>query len=194
MFSFITKNGGASRGRTSCRCAPGSPVRNASHNARPRSQVATALQRRLMGPLRGGAAAYSCTYCCKRRRVTRALIGLGHAPWTPQGDPLGRLGTKRRAELDSQRRGRHLFIEQLLARMLNRWLKLAAKERYGPWVVAKARRLSPAASLTEIIDTWLFQLGARKPSARTAAGARRRRVVLLRSLVPTSRPPERPVR
>lgn len=35
-----------------------------------------------------------------------------------------------------------------------------------------SRRLSPAASLIEIIDAWLFQLGARKPSSRTLAAYR----------------------
>ena len=38
--------------------------------------------------------------------------------------------------------------------------------------MARARRLSPAASLAEIVDAWLFQLGARKPSARTLAAYR----------------------
>ncbi len=38
--------------------------------------------------------------------------------------------------------------------------------------MAKRRRLSPAAALPEIVDAWLFQLGARKPSARTLAAYR----------------------
>ena len=38
--------------------------------------------------------------------------------------------------------------------------------------MVKARRLSPAASLAEIVDAWLFQLGAAKPSPRTLAAYR----------------------
>jgi len=38
--------------------------------------------------------------------------------------------------------------------------------------VARTRRLSPEARLTEIIDAWLFQLGATKPSVRTLSAYR----------------------
>jgi hypothetical protein len=38
--------------------------------------------------------------------------------------------------------------------------------------VVRRRRLSPDAPLAEVIDGWLFQLGATKPAARTLAAYR----------------------
>ena len=38
--------------------------------------------------------------------------------------------------------------------------------------MVKVRRLSPDAHLPDIVDAWLFQLGATKPSPRTLAAYR----------------------
>jgi hypothetical protein len=40
------------------------------------------------------------------------------------------------------------------------------------WFVTRRKRLSPDARFVEVIDAWLFALGATKPAARTLAAYR----------------------